>query len=888
MNEPLLSVNGAPSFPSAANGGAKEKSYLWSKLQAVYKESAIESKSADVDIEGHSDPTIYYATDDSIEKAAMYIMDAWDGRSTAHDTSHNSFKTYKFLNRSWWKTFYNVISLVFSFQIFIPEEFGIAAPGWQTIHQGLEVGVILTVGLDIMLMRKLHLSSTSDSDKTNEISDMVWIKLRASLLFITAVDFAVSVVTARRFVRFSTFSRLFFLVFRNFKLRTAFVGCLVAGTQISKVLLLISCDVIFFGFVGFVLFGKIDSAKNFDTPLNGMRTMLLVLTAPGSMLGDLAHLFAASDGLASYYFVTFMVITTMIFQKLVLATAYRSYKAYQKQQYLKVLHNYKAAARKAFSLIAPFGNLNRAVWHKVFAKLKGTHHPLVAGALFDAIDEDYSFIPGNGYIEFEPFSKLCEISKHTGNTVKHLELHEPHELTNLERVQKSFRHALRYKFYVCGVSGFQTSTGVGFTPSHMLADIFVVASVYQLYMSVKFPEDQAWSIAGLLILIAFTLEAALKIFAYGWKRYISVAEHNLDFFCVSAGILILLYERLFGSKNADIYNMALTIRTLRILKFLWLSETLHGLLETILRLGKSLLQLFFILFVPLYIFSVISCQLFHESMNEENASKAADTPWYPFRSELNFGTYPNSLLTLFSVSTLASWNMVMIATDKMVGVGTFWVETYFFSFRIIMTMMFVPILTGYLIENFVTNFDTYEKHKHESKNLSDPSSSEEMELRLLKAPKTTRESVSSRARGKTIVDPTVHKKNELVKKLLRKKTVAIEVEKKIFGVGEVVKNQLLGHFRETKARLENEIRTKVNQLQNSNYKIQQLKEDNKMYIQQIKKERREHSKEILDYEIKPLLVEPPPPPPPPPSLPINSAGLESHEKQLSPLDETMV
>ena len=127
-----------------------------------------------------------------------------------------------------------------------------------------------------------------------------------------------------------------------------------------------------------------------------------------------------------------------------------------------------------------------------------------------------------------------------------------------------------------------------------------------------------------------------------------------------------------------------------------------------------------------------------------------------------------------------------------------------------------------------------------------------------------------------------------MKKLLRKKTVAIEVEKKIFGVGEVVKNQLLGHFRETKARLENEIRTKVNQLQNSNYKIQQLKEDNKMYIQQIKKERREHSKEILDYEIKPLLVEPPPPPPPPPSLPINSAGLESHEKQLSPLDETMV
>jgi len=104
-----------------------------------------------------------------------------------------------------------------------------------------------------------------------------------------------------------------------------------------------------------------------------------------------------------------------------------------------------------------------------------------------------------------------------------------------------------------------------------------------------------------------------------------------------------------------------------------------GLLETILRLGKKLDQLFFILFVPLYMFAVISFQMFHNTMNEENASKASGTPWYPFRAELNFGTYANSLLTLFSVSTLSSWNMVMIATDKLVDAETFWLESYFCS-----------------------------------------------------------------------------------------------------------------------------------------------------------------------------------------------------------------
>ena len=95
-------------------------------------------------------------------------------------------------------------------------------------------------------------------------------------------------------------------------------------------------------------------------------------------------------------------------------------------------------------------------------------------------------------------------------------------------------------------------------------------------------------------------------------------------------------------------------------------------------------------------------------------------------------------------------------------------------------MMFVPILTGYLIENFVTNFDTFEKHKQDSNNAHNPSASEEMELRILKASQNKRKSVVRREYSKAVIDPMVHKKNELVKKLLRKKTVAIEVEKNLW------------------------------------------------------------------------------------------------------------
>ena len=337
----------------------------------VSKTSAV-SETQDHDIENDSNSRVYRATDESIEKAAMYIMDAWDGKTTAHDTSHDSFKIYKFLHRTWWTILHSVIVLVFAFQIFLPEEYGVDALGWKTVHRIVEVLLFLVVGLDIALMRKLYLGSSSDSDETLKVGDLKWVQFRLALLLVTALDFTLSVVTDGKIARFSTFSRLFFLVFRNLKLRTAFIGCLIAGTQICKVLLLICCDVLFFGFVGFVLFGKIDTTGNFDTPLNGMRTMLLVLTAPGTVLSDLAHLFAASDGLASYFFVIFIIITTMVFQKLVLATAYRSYKEYQKIQYHKVLRNYEVAARKAYSIVAPFGSLKRKTWHRVFENSRET------------------------------------------------------------------------------------------------------------------------------------------------------------------------------------------------------------------------------------------------------------------------------------------------------------------------------------------------------------------------------------------------------------------------------------------------------------------------------------------------------------------------------------
>ena len=56
-----------------------------------------------------------------------------------------------------------------------------------------------------------------------------------------------------------------------------------------------------------------------------------------------------SSGWASFYFIIFVVVTSMIFQKLILPTLIEVYT--QKQQYLQRLQNSKRAGTAAFELL---------------------------------------------------------------------------------------------------------------------------------------------------------------------------------------------------------------------------------------------------------------------------------------------------------------------------------------------------------------------------------------------------------------------------------------------------------------------------------------------------------------------------------------------------------
>ncbi len=734
-------------------------------------------------------------SDHDVDKATLYIMDSFSGQGIAHGVRHEDLETHKFLHGSAWEKLYVLSIVVYMVEGLVPDSM---FKGQKEVSCGAEAAFLLCFFYDVLLFWRLESGSTEENG--TKTGPEIWTKGRALLIFFQLVDLLVFLIFIVFYdgnsLRFSRFARPLLLVFRVPNLRIVLVGCLFAATRIVRVLFLIACDVMFFGFIGFVLF----DSKEFESPQNGMHTMLLILTAPGTVLGVMEPLNASSGNFASIFFIFFVIITTMIFQKITLATAYRSYKAHQKKEFFASMDRSHKALVAAFDIIAVNGRVSQATWRIVFADLKGSPHPKVADTIFHACDSEFSLVPGNGYVEFDAFKELTNMAKHAKSALKHLELHDHHELTDWEKVQKRMRRYLNCNIVVWGCK---------IQVVHAFVDMLVILSIVQLYMSVSNSSgenhamDAFWETLGVCILFAFTVEVSLKSIAMGWAKYISYGEHVLDFTCVAAGIIFFTWEWLYellnpgkGDSGGTLYNIALALRTLRVLKFLWLSETLHGLLFTVIKLGNSLVKLFFILFVPVYIFAVVSQSLLHNYVNVKNKAKAVGTPWYPFAEQLNFETGLNAMLTLFQMFTISSWNMVMAASDKIIGPNySVLVEIFFFSFRIIMTMIFVPILTGFLIESFVTNFDTYEKHKKEgeqkkggTENSAGADLSHAMEIRVLAAR-------TKRNRRTSYVERTMHPKDLEVKKLLSERTAVEEVEKKIYGVDLMLKEKLIKTLR---------------------------------------------------------------------------------------------
>ena len=146
------------------------------------------------------------------------------------------------------------------------------------------------------------------------------------------------------------------------------VGILYALRHIIKVLVLLVVDLVWFAFIGYVLFSAIAASTSFATLASSVKTMLLILTAPGAVLNIMEPIYDVYP-LAACFFVISKLITTFIVQKFLLASTYRSFKSFHYIKKSVCSNKSTLALCHAFDCIARDGAVDRPTWRRVFSKL---------------------------------------------------------------------------------------------------------------------------------------------------------------------------------------------------------------------------------------------------------------------------------------------------------------------------------------------------------------------------------------------------------------------------------------------------------------------------------------------------------------------------------------
>uniref|UniRef100_A0A915CTA5 Ion transport domain-containing protein n=1 Tax=Ditylenchus dipsaci TaxID=166011 RepID=A0A915CTA5_9BILA len=154
----------------------------------------------------------------------------------------------------------------------------------------------------------------------------------------------------------------------------------------------------------------------------------------------------------------------------------------------------------------------------------------------------------------------------------------------------------------------------------------------------------------------FTLEAGMKLYALGFRKFFEESDSQLDFFIVILSVFGIIFEEFEALElpiNPTIIRVMRVLRIARVLKLLKMAKGIRSLLDTV---GEALPQvgnlgsLFFLLF---FIFAALGVELFGKlECSEEH-------PCDGLGEHAHFKNFGMAFLTLFRIATGDNWNGIM-------------------------------------------------------------------------------------------------------------------------------------------------------------------------------------------------------------------------------------
>lgn len=694
--------------------------------------------------------------------AAAFVRDGIHGRKIGYRLDRTALLLNDLFHSSSYRAVYMLVAGVSCLLAFVEQ------PGDGSLNDYLVVDVVCVIMFAVDVALRWYMSS--DETKRQFVTRQPWAYVRLLLVLVTCVDMATNaLVPAYNPNRYSRALRPYFLITRGRNIRIIFASCLRALREVVIVLLLMGCLIGFFGLLGFLLFSDYSDhagAPFFVSLPSSLYTMLLIHNCLPYMVKSMYPYYTRTHW-SALFFVTFVLLTNLFLLKLTIAASYRSYKQHTESMLFKRLQKRKAALAAAFDILAhetsglddrvssvsgspdrlsgsrsslargssryfdrmsprssfvqsassafqlqpPARQLSVASWVRLCEYLKPHWTSTEARLVFNTVDTEHS-----GVLSLNDFYQLCallnvHVERASARASLLRKLFKSARYQRVKRLRARARAALLYETLL-----FRKYPVV---VAELVVGVLICCSVLQAVqvnnLALAFSANHAWRIAGFGLLLLFTLEVVLKLFAFGHVEFFLRPFCKLDLAIVTVGWVFYALTSVRDPLTISLtfYDLSLAVRSLRILKLLNLFPPFREILWTMKRIAPLTVQLLLVILCVMYSFAIFTQAHYGVALRDFPPAKQPLAPsWYAVREEFQVETFDEALVTLFGVANLAGWDMVMDAAHAATGATATYV--FFFSYRITMANILLPIFVGFLVESFVSNAkaveETYETY----------------------------------------------------------------------------------------------------------------------------------------------------------------------------------
>uniref|UniRef100_A0A3Q3QQV7 Ion transport domain-containing protein n=1 Tax=Monopterus albus TaxID=43700 RepID=A0A3Q3QQV7_MONAL len=534
-----------------------------------------------------------------------------------------------------------------------------------------------------------------------------WLIGYSVIISVSIIDWVLSVsMVCDEKLRVRRLLRPFFLL-QNSSLMKKTLKCIKRTLpEIASVILLLALHLCLFTMIGMLLFAKTeDPQKNSEWELHfrnlpNSLTSLLVLLTTANNPDVMIPAYSLHRGY-SIFFVAFSVIGTYCLMNLLTAIIYNQFRGYLLMSVQASIIRRRLGIRAAFQVLSCQEAVAAAVERvRADVVLEVLSTVKMKSYYRAAITKQYVDV---GYMNREQFRNIFdELDK------ERIKEHPPLPQYNspvLQRLQEIFSH------YYLTILGNAVA----------LANVMCICTILVLNSEKSIAERDNFilevSIINLCFILYYLLEMCVKIFAFGWRGYLSYRNNIFDGFLTTV-LLVTEDPSSHGIMSmwemVRLVNMLIVFRFLRIIPDIKLMALVAS---TLLDLLKNLRAFAGILVVVYYVFAVFGIWLFegaikpppemsvlsNTSMGNITSNVTAECGTYE-----QLGYWPNnfddfaSIILLYDVMIVNNWQAFMEAYSRYT---TEWAKVYFVCWWLTSSVMWVNVFVALILENFIYKWD---------------------------------------------------------------------------------------------------------------------------------------------------------------------------------------